>query len=51
MPPTLVASIYGMNFKTGMWELEWEYGYPMALIMMLCAAIGPDIFFKWKKWL
>jgi len=51
MPPTLVASIYGMNFKTGMWELEWEYGYPMALIMMLCAAIGPYIFFKWKKWL
>jgi magnesium transporter len=51
MPPTLVASIYGMNFKTGMWELEWSYGYPMALFMMLCAAIFPYLFFKWKKWL
>jgi magnesium transporter len=51
MPPTLVASIYGMNFKTGMWELEWAYGYHMALVMMLFAAIVPYLFFKWKKWL
>jgi magnesium transporter len=51
MPPTLVASVYGMNFKTGMWELEWSYGYPMALFMMLCAAVGPYLLFKWKKWL
>jgi magnesium transporter len=51
MPPTLVASIYGMNFKTGMWELEWSYGYPMALFMMVCAAFGPYLLFKWKKWL
>jgi magnesium transporter len=51
MPPTLVASVYGMNFKTGMWELEWAWGYPMALTMMLCAAILPYLFFKWKRWL
>jgi magnesium transporter len=51
MPPTLVASIYGMNFRKGMWELDWEYGYMTALILMLCAAIFPYLFFKWKKWL
>lgn len=51
MPPTLVASIYGMNFKTGMWELEWQYGYAMALMLMLGAAVIPYLLFKWKKWL
>jgi magnesium transporter len=51
MPPTLVASIYGMNFKTGMWELEWAYGYHMALLLMVCAAIVPYMLFKWKRWL
>jgi magnesium transporter len=51
MPPTLVASIYGMNFKVGMWELEWAHGYKLALGMMLCAAVLPYLFFKWKKWL
>jgi magnesium transporter len=51
MPPTLVASIYGMNFKTGMIELEWEYGYPWALGLIVLAAIVPLLFFKWKKWL
>jgi magnesium transporter len=50
MPPTLIASVYGMNFKL-MPELEWSHGYPMALIMMLAAAVGPYMFFKWKKWL
>src|SRR6195256_1023 len=50
MPPTLIASIYGMNFKM-MPELEWTHGYPMALVMMLAAAAGPYFFFKWKKWL
>jgi len=50
MPPTLIASIYGMNFKI-MPELEWVHGYPMALIMMLAAAIVPYWIFKWKKWL
>ena len=50
MPPTLVASVYGMNFKY-MPELEWQYGYPMALLAMAMAAIGPLLFFRWKKWL
>jgi magnesium transporter len=50
MPPTLIASIYGMNFKH-MPELEWLYGYPMALVMMLTAAVLPYFFFKWMKWL
>ncbi len=50
MPPTLVASIYGMNFRH-MPELDWMVGYPLALLVMLCAAIGPILFFKWKKWL
>lgn len=50
MPPTLIASIYGMNFKM-MPELEHPWGYPLALIAMLCAAAGPYMFFKWKRWL
>src|SRR3954463_6852214 len=50
MPPTLIASVYGMNFKV-MPELEWVHGYPMALVMMLLAAVLPYVFFKWKKWL
>jgi len=50
MPPTLVASIYGMNFKV-MPELEWPLGYPFALVLMLVAAVLPYLFFKWRKWL
>jgi magnesium transporter len=50
MPPTLIASIYGMNFKA-MPELQWEHGYVYALVAMLLAAIGPYVYFKWKKWL
>jgi magnesium transporter len=50
MPPTLIASVYGMNFAV-MPELHWQHGYPMALIMMLLAAVLPYMFFKWKKWL
>jgi magnesium transporter len=48
MPPTVIASIYGMNFKQ-MPELEWHGGYPLAIILMVCAAIGPYLFFRWKK--
>ncbi len=50
MPPTVIASIYGMNFKS-MPELEWSFGYPLAIVIMVCAAIGPYLFFRWKKWL
>jgi magnesium transporter len=50
MPPTLIASIYGMNFKA-MPELDWSFGYPMAVVMMVVAAVLPYVFFRWKKWL
>jgi len=50
LPPTLVASIYGMNFSH-MPELEWWYGYPFALGMMVCSGVGPYWFFKRKGWL
>jgi magnesium transporter len=51
MPPTLVASIYGMNFHNGMIELDWRFGYPFALMLMVLAAVVPLVIFKWKKWL
>jgi magnesium transporter len=50
MPPTLIASIYGMNFEI-MPELKWQYGYLVAILVMILAAIGPLAFFRWKKWL
>lgn len=50
MPPTLIASIYGMNFKY-MPELQWYYAYPAALAAMVVAAILPFIYFKRKGWL
>ena len=50
MPPTLIASIYGMNFKN-MPELDWVHGYDFALIAMVAAAVLPYLAFKWKKWL
>jgi magnesium transporter len=50
MPPTLIASIYGMNFKH-MPELDWTLGYPIAIALMLFAAALPYFVFKWKKWL
>jgi magnesium transporter len=50
MPPTLIASIYGMNFRH-LPELEFAYGYPMAIVMMIAAAVMPYLFFKWKRWL
>jgi magnesium transporter len=50
MPPTLVASIYGMNFKH-MPELDWPFGYPVAIVIMILAAVLPYMYFKWRKWL
>jgi magnesium transporter len=50
MPPTLIASIYGMNFKN-MPELDWHYGYPLAIVVMILAAVLPYVYFKWRKWL
>ena len=50
MPPTLVASIYGMNFHN-MPELSWAYGYPYALSLMILSAVLPMAFFRYKNWL
>ena len=50
MPPTLIASIYGMNFKY-MPELSWPYSYPIALLAMVAASVGTLLFFKRKNWL
>lgn len=50
LPPTLVASIYGMNFQF-MPELHWQFGYALALVAMLLSAIIPFLFFRWKGWL
>ncbi|MDT8855457.1 magnesium transporter CorA family protein [Paracoccaceae bacterium Fryx2] len=50
LPPTVIASAYGMNFKL-MPELEWVHGYPMAIGLMLASAVGTYLFFKWRNWL
>ncbi|WP_203140927.1 magnesium/cobalt transporter CorA [Marinobacter mangrovi] len=50
LPPTLVASIYGMNFDV-MPELHWLGGYPWALGLMVMAGIAPYLYFKKKGWL
>jgi magnesium transporter len=50
LPPSLVATVYGMNFKH-MPELDWVFGYPLALLLILLAAILPYYLFKWKEWL
>ncbi len=50
MPPTLIASIYGMNFKF-MPELHFKYGYAIALILMLVSALVTLLIFRKKKWL
>ncbi|MGF7158546.1 magnesium transporter [Rhodoligotrophos appendicifer] len=50
LPPTLIASIYGMNFSV-MPELEWQFGYPFAIGLMILTAIMPYFYFKHKGWL
>ena len=50
LPPTLVASIYGMNFHF-MPELDWHFGYPLALLLMAIAGLIPFVFFKRRGWL
>lgn len=50
LPPTLVASLYGMNFEI-MPELKWELGYPFAIGLMILAGVLPYVFFRWKRWL
>ena len=50
LPPTLIASIYGMNFDV-MPELRHPWGYPAALVAMVVSAVVPWLIFRWKKWL
>ncbi len=50
IPPVLVVGIYGMNFKN-MPELDWAWGYPYALLMIVVTAALPLIWFKWKNWI
>jgi magnesium transporter len=50
LPPTLLASIYGMNFRH-MPELDWPFAYPLALGLMVVSAILPYLFFKKRGWL
>jgi magnesium transporter len=50
LPPTLLASIWGMNFKH-MPELDSTYGYPIALTTIVISAVAPFLYFRWRKWL
>ncbi|MGI4877417.1 MAG: CorA family divalent cation transporter [Janthinobacterium lividum] len=50
VPPVLVVGVYGMNFKF-MPELNWEYGYPYALALMIVSAVAPLIWFRIRGWL
>ena len=50
LPPTLIASIYGMNFQV-LPELSWEYGYAFSLVLMALSAITPIALFKKKGWI
>jgi magnesium transporter len=50
LPPTLIASIYGMNFQF-MPELKQPWGYPLALALMAASVVAPFIYFRRKGWL
>lgn len=50
LPPTLIASIYGMNFRF-MPELHWNFGYPVAIGLIIVSAVLPYLFFRRKGWL
>jgi magnesium transporter len=50
LPPTLIASVYGMNFDF-MPELKWWIGYPLALALMVASAVLPYLYFKRRGWL
>ena len=50
LPPTLIASVYGMNFEF-MPELEWYIGYPFALLLMVLSALLPYLYFRRRGWM
>jgi magnesium transporter len=49
IPPTLIASMYGMNFRH-MPELEWSWGYPYGLVLIAVSIIVPIVWFRWRGW-
>lgn len=51
LPPTLIASIYGMNFHQNFPELDWAFGYPYALALMVLSAAIPFWYFRRRGWL
>jgi magnesium transporter len=50
LPPTLIASIYGMNFRI-LPELDWSLGYPFAILLMIASAVTPFWYFRRRGWL
>ena len=50
LPPTLIASIYGMNFRI-LPELDWSFGYPFASVLMIASAVTPFLYFRRRGWL
>ena len=50
LPPTLIASIYGMNFRS-IPELGWRFGYPYAIVLMIASVAAPFLYFRRKGWL
>jgi magnesium transporter len=50
IPPTLIASMYGMNFRH-MPELDWAYGYPYAIALIVISTLLPLVWFKWRRWM
>ncbi|WP_304623371.1 CorA family divalent cation transporter, partial [Raoultella sp. 18073] len=50
LPPTLIASVYGMNFQF-MPELQWTYGYAYGIALMVASAVGPMWYFRKRGWL
>jgi magnesium transporter len=50
LPPTLIASVYGMNFNV-MPELQWRFGYPLAILLMIGCGVAPLWYFRRRGWL
>jgi magnesium transporter len=50
LPPTLIAGVYGMNFHV-MPELDWRFGYPLALTLIVASAVLPILYLKRKRWI
>jgi len=49
IPPTLIASMYGMNFKN-IPEYDWSWGYPYVLTVIFLSGLLPLLWFKWRRW-